>query len=119
VINHAIFREIIWIVPFMAKEKNLLQRLLFLTPEDRKKIEFAWAHAPSRYVTNHILGRPAAVSHLGLLSLKKVMDALREVNRVYGTEVHDTLRTLEMPLRELRARRASASACSAASRVCA
>jgi hypothetical protein len=96
----------------MAEEKNLLLRRPFLTPEHCKKIEFAWAHAPSRYVTNHIGGRPAVIRELGLLSRKDVMDALREVNRVYGTAVHDTLRTLEMPLRELRARSRRASASS-------
>jgi len=94
----------------MVEEKNLLLRWRFLTPEDRKKIEFAWAHAPSRYVTNHSGGRPAAIGVLGFRSRKDVMDALREVNRVYETEVHDTLRTLEMPLRELRARARRASA---------
>ena len=99
----------------MAEEKNLLLRLPFLTPEHRKKIEFAWAHAPSRYVTNHIRGRPAAIGGglgLGFLCRNDVMDALREVNRVYGTEVRDTLETLKMPLRELRARARRASASS-------
>ena len=94
----------------MAEEKNLLSRRPFLTPEHCKKIEFAWTHAPSRYVANHIGGRPAIIRALGLLSRKDVMDALCEVNRVYETEVDDTLRTLKMPLRELRARARPASA---------
>jgi len=73
----------------MAEEKTLLLRWPFLTPEDHKKIEFAWAHAPSRYVTNHIRGGPEAIGQTtGFRSIKDVMDALREVNRVYGTSPH-------------------------------
>src|SRR5437660_5833657 len=63
----------------MAEEKNLLLRRPFLTPEHCKTIKFAWAHAPSRYVTNHIGGRPAVIREVGLLPRKDVMDALCEV----------------------------------------
>jgi hypothetical protein len=64
--------------------ENVLKWLPRLTPEDRKEIVFAVNTFSARYRTDP-RSYDATATDVGFLERKEVIDALREVYRVYGT----------------------------------
>jgi hypothetical protein len=70
--------------------ENLLKWLPDLTKEDLEKIRFAVRNCGSRYSL-------ATTTELALLDRERVIAALLEANRVYGTAVHTTVEKLMRP----------------------